>query len=161
MDDFVPGDIVTFTSPYNHRYTGEITRCEDKSCTFIVTKRELLEGAPRYGHMFQVGDEMTVSKRYLKHVRPRLSLNEVIMKKRRNASIRAALEDRTGLSAGPGTWANQVRAYSGNVLPPGAEGDFSNNRRENWVRNGRGWRLRQTAGRSRRRQTRRRTTRRR
>jgi hypothetical protein len=141
MDTFPRGSMITFKNPYGIIYTGEIIRCYDTSCEFRVVNYKIPDPPPRYGHIQEIGDIMRVSKSSLKPG----PLNEMIAKKRRHRSIQEALEARTGLNAGPGTWANRVRAYSGNTVPRGAEGAFGNERVSDWVRV-----RRQEAGRTRR-----------
>ena len=158
MGDFEPGDFVTYQ---NGRFIGRIVECDNfnyiRSCDVKLT-----EHTPAMeSNSIPVGYTMRrLEKKFLSHSQK--PLRNVLKRKGRQSAIRNSLERATGQYAGPASWANTVRKYSGNSFPRGAEGPWSNGRRGNWVRmkgpliaSEKRWNWVQNAGRSRRRRTKR------
>ena len=157
MSDFEPGDLVTFM---NGRFLGRVVECNNLSY-MDSCEVELTESTPAMeSNSLPIGYVMTFEKRFLSHSQK--PLRKVFSNKAKQKTIKSLLERFTRQNAGPGSVGDRVRAFSGNSLPKGAEGAWSDGRKNNWVRmkgpligNEKRWNLAQIAGRSYRRKSKR------
>jgi hypothetical protein len=134
MSDFYKGDLAF----YHHIYGPppiqvEIIGCEENTGPHSMCRIRLLEARNTELFPLALDSEMNVPRFFLQ--RYQKSLRNVSNRKVRQSAIRNSLERATGQYAGPASWANTVRAYSGNSIPRGAEGPWSNGRKgRSWVR---------------------------
>ena len=134
MSDFYKGDLAFY-----HLISGpppiqvEIIGCEENTGPYSMCRIRLLEARNTELFPHALDSEMNVPRLFLQHYQK--PLRNVLNSKARQAAIWGSLEGATGQYAGPASWGNNVRAYSGNRFPKRAEGPWSNGRKGKWIKN--------------------------
>lgn len=135
MAEFEPGDKAIFDSMAGPILV-KVINCERPSyCNVRVMEAPTHGGI--FGGSFALDSVFEAPKFFLSHYQK--PLRKVLSSKKRHEAIQEALEEATGIDAGPGSWANIVRAFNKSSVPKGAESAWSNGRKGEWIKEGRGW----------------------
>lgn len=140
---FEPGDMALFNSVAGPVLV-KVIDCKNRTSYCNVRVMEPPTHAGLFGRSFPLDSVLEAPKFFLSHYQK--PLRKVLSSKKRRAAIQDALEEAIGQYAGPSSWANIVREYNGSSIPRGAEAAWSNGRKGEWIKEGRGWKYSQEGG---------------
>jgi hypothetical protein len=129
MAEFEGGDLAIFDSALVGKLFVEVLNCDERPHYCSV---RLIE-APARGSSLGLGSVFEAPKGFLSHYQK--PVRNTVSSKKRQKALQEALEEATGIDAGPGSWADFLREYNGSRIPKGAQAAWSNGRKGEWFKN--------------------------
>ena len=126
MAEVKAGDLAIFDSALIGKIFVEVLNCDNRPgyCNVRVVE------APERGSSLVVGSVIEVPETFVHS-----PLRKAVTSKKRQKALQEALEEATGIDAGPGSWADFLREYNGSSVPKGAEAAWSNGQTGEWFKN--------------------------